>query len=306
MWQEAIFVRIGLRFETIILNKRHLPNIYNIQLIRLEPSLANVIQEGSNVLLFLDRRRSYLVKVEKGRDLHTHKGFIHFSDLIGKEYGSRVKSSLNVEFVALEPSVRDYVFKMARKTQIIYPKDTALIAMFSNVQPGSRVVEAGTGSGALTTTLASYAKPSGRVYSYEIRNEFLQAAAKNLERAGAAEYVELKNGDVTLGIEEKEVDAVVLDLATPWLVVPHAYASLKGSGTLVSFSPTIDQVVKTVEALEEAGFVGVETVECLLRGMQVERGKTRPETLMTAHTGYITHARKALQPSPEPLEQTSK
>ncbi len=107
--------------------------------------------------------------------------------------------------------------------------------------------------------------------------------------------MELKNRDVTAGIEERDVDAVVLDLATPWLVVPHAYASLKPSGTIVSFSPTIDQVVKTVEALEEESFVDVESVECLMRGMQVERGKTRPQTLMTAHTGYITFARKALK-----------
>ena len=99
---------------------------------------------------------------------------------------------------------------------------------------------------------------------------------------------------------------MVLDLATPWLVVSHAYAALKGSGMLVSFSPTIDQVVKTVEALEGTGFVDIETVECLLRGMQIERGKTRPETLMTAHTGYITHARKAIPSSAESLEQISK
>jgi tRNA (adenine57-N1/adenine58-N1)-methyltransferase len=268
--------------------------------------LENVIQEGSNVLLFLDKRRSYLVKVEKGRDLHTHKGFIHLSDLKGKEYGTRVKSSLNVEFVALNPSIRDYVFKIARKTQIIYPKDIALITMFSNVQPGSRVVEAGTGTGALTTALACYVRPSGRIYSYEIRTEFLQVAVKNLEKASVAEYVELKNQDVTQGIQEKEVDAVVLDLATPWLVVSHAYVALKGSGMLVSFSPTIDQVVKTVEVMEETGFVDIETVECLLRGMQIERGKTRPETLMTAHTGYITHARKAMPSSAESLEQISK
>jgi len=70
---------------------------------------------------------------------------------------------------------------------------------------------------------------------------------------------------------------------------------LKPCGTLVSFSPTIDQVVKTVEALEENGFVNVETVECLMRGMQVERGKTRPQTLMTAHTGYITFGRKTIK-----------
>jgi tRNA (adenine57-N1/adenine58-N1)-methyltransferase len=183
---------------------------------------------------------------------------------------------------------------MLRKTQITYPKDIALIIMFSGIGPGSRVVEAGTGTGALTSALAFHVKPTGRVYSYEVRAEFIETALKNLKRAGLDEYVEIKNQDITLGINEKEVDAVMLDMATPWLVVPHAYSALKGSGSLVSFSPTIDQVVKTVENLKKNGFVDIETVECLLRRMQVVRGKTRPETLMTAHTGYITFARKTI------------
>ena len=106
--------------------------------------------------------------------------------------------------------------------------------------------------------------------------------------------MEIKNKDITLGIDEANIDAVVLDLATPWLVIPHAYNALKGSGTVVSFSPTIDQVVKTVEALQQNRFVDIQTIECLTRQMQIERGKTRPETLMTAHTGYITFARKSL------------
>ena len=110
----------------------------------------------------------------------------------------------------------------------------------------------------------------------------------------------MKSGDVTLGIEERDVDAVILDLATPWLVVPHAYEALKPSGIIVSFSPTIDQVVKTTEALRENGFVFIETVECMMRAMQVERGKTRPQTLMTGHTGYITHARKILKLPQQP------
>jgi tRNA (adenine57-N1/adenine58-N1)-methyltransferase len=203
---------------------------------------------------------------------------------------------LNAEFAALKPLLRDYIMKSSRQTQITYPKDVALIVMFSGIGPGSRVMEAGTGTGALTTALAHYVKPDGRVYSYEIREEFLKTAEKNLKRAGLAEFVELKNGDVTVGIDETDLDAVVLDLATPWLVIPHAYNALKPCGTLVSFSPTIDQVVKTAEALRESVFVDLETVECLMRGMQVERGKTRPQTLMTAHTGYITFARKAVRP----------
>ncbi|MCK5592827.1 tRNA (adenine-N1)-methyltransferase, partial [Candidatus Bathyarchaeota archaeon] len=256
---------------------------------------SQTISEGDRILLYLDRKRTYLVMVEKEKSFHTHKGFIQLDELIGKEYGTCVTSSMDIEFVALKPILRDYVFKMLRKTQITYPKDIALIIMFSGAGPGSRIVEAGTGTGALTTALAFYVKPEGRVYSYEVRQEFMETASKNLERAGVSEYVELKNKDVTEGIDEQDVDAVILDLATPWLVISHAYSALKGSGTLVSFSPTIDQVVKTVEALKENGFVAVETVECLMRRMQIVRGKTRPETLMTGHTGYITFARKALR-----------
>ena len=264
--------------------------------------MQETISEGDYVLLFLDKRRSYLVKAEMDRSFHTHRGFVQLGELIGKEYGTRMTSNLNVEFVALKPTIRDYVFKMSRRTQIIYPKDIALIVLFGDVKPGSRVVEAGTGTGALTTALSHYVKPSGRIYSYEIRAEFVETAARNLEKAGVSEYVELVNRDITQGIGEKDLDAVVLDMATPWLVVPHAYSALKGSGVLVSFSPTVDQAVKTTEALEENGFVGVETLECLVRRILAERGKTRPETLMTGHTGYITLARKALRSTPDSPE----
>ncbi len=254
----------------------------------------SVINEGDDVLLYLNRKRTFLVKVEKDKSFHTHKGFVQLDYLIGKTHGTRVMSNTGTEFVALKPLLSDFVFKSQRKTQITYPKDVALIVMFSGIGPGSRVVEAGTGTGALTTALAHYVRPEGHIYSYEIRSEFIDVAVKNLKRAKLLDVVEFKNKDVTLGIDETEVDSVVLDLATPWLVVPHAFSALRGSGTLVSFSPTIDQVVKTVEALQENSFIDVQTVECILRGMQTERGKTRPETLMTGHTGYITFARKAL------------
>jgi len=251
------------------------------------------VREGDYVLLYLSQQRTYLVKAEKGGTFHTHKGFIKFDDLIEKEYGIRVSSNLGTEFVALKPLLRDHIFKSMRRTQITYPKDVALIVMFSGIGPGSRIVEAGTGTGALTTALANYVRPDGKVYSYEMREEFLKNAEKNLKRAGLVDFVEFKNKDVTVGIDENDVDAVILDLATPWLVVQHAYTALKPCATVVSFSPTIDQVVKTVEALEENSFIDIETVECLMRRMQVARGKTRPQTLMTGHTGYVTFARKA-------------
>jgi len=255
---------------------------------------TDTIAEGDYILLYVGPRKTYLIKAEAGKSFHTHKGFVNLNDVIGKAYGLRIRSSLGFEFIILGPQLRDYIMKSARQTQITYPKDIALIVMFSGVGPGSRVVEAGTGTAALTLALAHYVRPNGRIYSYEVRTEFLETAEKNLNRAGLREFVELRNKDITTGVEETGVDAVVLDLAVPWLVIPHAYSALGASGALVSFSPTIDQVVKMVEALRENSFFDIETVECLMRGMQVERGKTRPQTLMTAHTGYITYARKAV------------
>jgi tRNA (adenine57-N1/adenine58-N1)-methyltransferase len=254
-----------------------------------------IILDGDYALLSMGPRKTYMIRVENGKSFHTHKGFIKFDDLIGREYGSTIESSLGFEFTALKPLLHDYIMKSARQTQITYPKDIALIVMFSGIGPGSRVVESGTGTGALTTALAHYVRPNGRIYSYEIRGEFQKTAEKNLTRAGLIDYVELKNKDVTTGMDERDVDSVILDLAVPWMVVPHAQTALKPCGTIVSFSPTIDQVVKTAEALKENGFVSMETIECLMRGMQVERGKTRPHTLMTGHTGYITFARKAVK-----------
>jgi tRNA (adenine57-N1/adenine58-N1)-methyltransferase len=271
---------------------------------RKKNQLANEkICDGDNVLIYLDARRTYMIKMQAGQTFHTHKGYIKLDEVIGKEYGKPIKSSLGIYFTTLKPALTDYIMKSSRNTQIIYPKDAALIVMFSGIGPGSRVVESGTGTGSLTTALAHYVGSTGKVYTYEFRGEFQKNAAKNLQRSKLIDFVELKSGDVTAtGFDERDVDAVVLDLAVPWLVIPHAYTALKPSGIIVSFSPTIDQVVRTTEALRENGFVFIETVECLMRTMQVERGKTRPNTMMTGHTGYITHARKILKPpTPELL-----
>ena len=254
----------------------------------------DMIHEGDNVLLYLDERRTYLIRVKEGIPFHTHKGYLQLGELIGKEFGTPIKSNVGAEFYAFKPLVRDYILKTRRRTQIMYPKDIGLLILLTGIGPGSRVVEAGTGSGALTSALANFVRPNGRVYSYEIREEFLKDAEVNLRRAGLADYVELKLRDITEGIDEEDVDAVVLDLAVPWLVVPHAHRSLRGSGILASFSPTIEQVMKTVEALRGHPFAEVETVELLMRRMNIGENRTRPETLMIGHTGYITVTRKVL------------
>jgi len=252
------------------------------------------INEGDDVLLHLDARRTYLVRVEAGKQFHTHKGYVQLGDLIGKPFGSSLESSLGVTFIALRPLVRDRIMKTARRTQVLYPKDIGYVLFQTGVGAGSRVVEAGTGSGALTCALANAVRPDGRVYSYEVQPEFQRVAATNIERAGLSSFVELKMGDVTEMIDEEDIDAVVLDLATPWLVVPLAHRALTGGGVLASFSPTIEQVMKTVSVLRGHPFVEIETVELIMRRMTVESNRTRPETLMIGHSGYITTARKML------------
>lgn len=253
-----------------------------------------LIKEGDDVLLYLDEKRTYQVKVEAGKQFHTHKGYVDLGAFIGKPHGFGLISSLGAKFYALKPLIRDRVLKTDRRTQVLYPKDIGYILFQLGVGSGSRVVEAGTGSGALTMALINAVKPEGRVISYEIEPRSQKIAAGNIERAGLMDYVDMRLGDVTQGIDEGDVDAVVLDMATPWLVVPHAWEALAGSGVFLSFSPTIEQVMKTVAEVEGHPFIEVETVELIMRRITVAENRTRPETLMLGHSGYLTTARKVL------------
>jgi tRNA (adenine57-N1/adenine58-N1)-methyltransferase len=254
-----------------------------------------VIGEGDDILLYLDEKRTYMIRVEDGTQFHTHKGYVELGELIGRPYGSPLVSSLGVRFSALKPLVRDRILKTDRRTQVLYPKDIGYLLIQLGVGSGSRVVEAGTGSGALTMSLADAVRPDGMVYSYEINPKFQRVALRNIERSELMEYVELREGDVTQGIDAADVDAVVLDLAVPWLVVPHAYEALAGGGIIASFSPTIEQVMKITYALGELPFVEVGTIELMLRNITVAENKTRPQTRMLGHSGYITSARKILE-----------
>ncbi len=127
------------------------------------------IQDGDYVLIYLDARRTYMIKVQSGQTFHTHKGYLKLDELIGKAYGEPIQSSMGINFTTLKPSLTDYIMKSSRNTQIIYPKDAALIVMLSGIGPGSRVIESGTGTGSLTTALAQYVGDTGKVFTYELR-----------------------------------------------------------------------------------------------------------------------------------------
>lgn len=253
------------------------------------------IKSGDEVIIYLDRRRTYKVSVKHDKKFHTHKGFIELGDLIDEPYGTPVKSSLGEIFYALKPLIRDQIMKTDRRTQVIYPKDVGYILHKVGISSGSRVLEAGTGSGALTMALADAVRPQGKVYTYDIKKGFQKIAMGNIERADLQQWVEAGIKDVTKGIDEVELDAVILDLATPWKAVKHAWSALAGSGVFLSFSPTIEQVMKTVYEMNEYPFIEQETIELILRKITVARDKTRPQTRMLGHSGYITSARKVLE-----------
>lgn len=227
-----------------------------------------------------------------GESFHSNKGIIQFDDIIGKPFGHRVESHSGTVFQIHRPSQTDIQISMGRNTQIVYPKDAGTILIEAGIVAGSRVVESGTGSGALTGILARAVGPQGHVYTYEIREDMYNGAKKNLERHGLTENVTMHHKDILDGIEEVNLDAVVLDLATPWELVDDAHRVLRPSRILASYSPTIEQSMKTCKALGETGKWGmVRTLEVLQREIMVREGKTRPTTWMIAHTGYMTFAR---------------
>ncbi|MDI9608796.1 MAG: tRNA (adenine-N1)-methyltransferase [Candidatus Verstraetearchaeota archaeon] len=250
------------------------------------------IEEGQEILLYVNEKKSWIVTVESGKKFHTHKGIVDLGELIGKQYGTELKTTLGLPMKAMPVDYLDHLERVSRKTQIIYPKDIALITLLANVRPGSRVVECGTGSGSLTSYLATHVQPDGMVYTYEMREEFQRIARRNLERMGLIRNVEMKLKDINEGIDERDVDAVVLDMATPWQVVDLARDALRTGGRLVSFSPTINQVEKTVEEMRSKGFLAVKALELLMRTYKVKANETRPEMIMVGHTGYIVSGRK--------------
>jgi tRNA (adenine57-N1/adenine58-N1)-methyltransferase len=260
---------------------------------------AELIQDNDLVYLILDERRRWLLQVEKGKEFHSDRGIIKFDDIIGETFGTVVFShphdTQGYKFYVLKPLLADYVIYMGRKTQIIYPEDAGLIIMYSGIKPGSKVIEAGCGSGALSCILGTFVQPTGHVYSYDIREKSLRTAERNVKRANLQEIVSIKNGDILMDeLAHENVDSVILDMPQPWEAISKVKNYLKLSGTLVSFSPTIEQVKKTTFALQNNDFTEIYSYELIKRALQVKENATRPHVRMIGHTGYITVGRKIL------------
>jgi tRNA (adenine57-N1/adenine58-N1)-methyltransferase len=253
----------------------------------------NVAQQNDLVLLIGQDRKQFIVRLQAGGQLQTHRGCINHDDLLGQPLGREIRSHLDYPFVVLEPSGFDLIKHLKRTTQIMYPKDIGYVLLKLSVVPGSRVIEAGTGSGGLTLALARALGPSGRVYSYEARSDILQLARKNLEALGLAQSVDFKLRDIADGFDETEVDALFLDLRRPWEYLPQVVKALKDSGFFGALVPTANQVIELVAALEaQAAFGSIEIEEILVRPYKPVPARLRPADRMVAHTGYLIFARK--------------
>jgi tRNA (adenine57-N1/adenine58-N1)-methyltransferase len=255
-------------------------------------------QSGERIHLVDKKGRQYALTLKAG-DLYQLSGHkISHDDLIGKPDGSLVTLSGHKTMLALKPTFGEYVLKMPRGAQVLYPKDLALISMWADVYPGARVFEAGTGSGALTMALLRAVGPRGLVVTYEARDDFARTAMMNIERyMGPVPNLIPLCRNVYEGISLLDdglpFDRLVLDLPEPWQVVPHAAQVLRSGGMYLSFVPTVPQVVQTVEALERATVFGmIETFESLLRTWSIQGRSIRPDHRMVAHSGFITVGRK--------------
>ena len=266
-----------------------------------------VFSDGDRVHLVDRKGRQYALTLKAGDTFQFSGETIAHDALIGRPDGSLVTLSRGRPMLALRPTLSEYVLKMPRGAQVLYPKDLGVILQWADIYPGARVFEAGTGSGALTMALLRAVGDRGHVTSYEAREDFARTAMKNIERyLGAVHNFTLRQNNAYEGIEETDLDRVVLDLPEPWQVVPHAARALRSGGVYLSYVPTIPQVMQTVEALHRAQvFSMIQTFETLLRTWNIEGRSVRPDHRMVAHSGFLTVARK-VQPGlapPVPAEE---
>lgn len=253
--------------------------------------MSHTFAVGDRVLLIDPKRRRYLITLKTGGEFHSHSGFVPHDQLIGAPEGSTVRSTREVAYLAVRPTLSDFVLKMPRGAQVIYPKDLGPILMLADIWPGCRVLESGVGSGALSMAML---RAGADIVGYELREDFAERARENVESFLGPSTLERYRIEIRScydGIDERDLDRVVLDLPEPWQVVAHAEKALHPGGILLAYTPSIMQVVHLRERLAESSFDVPETLEVLNRTWHVEGQAVRPDHRMVAHTGFLTHAR---------------
>lgn len=254
---------------------------------------------GDRVQLTGPKGKLNTIALEPGKVFHTHRGILAHDDIIGLPDGSVVTNNAGVEHLALRPLLNDFVMAMPRGAAIIYPKDAAQILALADIHPGATVVEAGVGSGALSLWLLRAIGPTGRLASFERREEFADVARGNVATFFGADP---ENWSITLGdlaealpetMSDASVDRVVLDMLAPWECLPAVSAALKPGGVLLCYVATVTQLSRVAEAIRRSGlYTNPDASETMVRGWHVEGLAVRPDHRMIGHTGFLITARR--------------
>jgi tRNA (adenine57-N1/adenine58-N1)-methyltransferase len=250
---------------------------------------------GETVLLIDRKRRRSLLTLEAGRTWHSHSGSLEHDDVIGRPEGSAVRTNRNIELLVLRPTREDFTLKMKRAAQVVYTKDQAMIVALADIRPGLSVVEAGAGSGGLTLALLDAVGPTGRVDSFELRSEHAVVARRNVRAFHGEEPATwtLHEADVRVGLATLAPERVILDLVDPWTLVDEVAGALAPGGLVLSYLPSVPQVMRLTERLVADGrYAEVRTTETLVRSWDVDGLAVRPAHRMVAHTAFLTVARR--------------
>jgi len=257
-----------------------------------------LLRPGDQVQLTDPKGRMHTITLEPGKQFHTHKGILEHDALLGGPEGVVVDIG-SASYLALRPLLPDYVLSMPRGAQVVYPKDAGQVVQMADLFPGAHVVEAGVGSGALTMSLLRAVGDTGRLSSYERREDFAAIAQANVERffGEAHPAWSITVGDLARALPasetDRDVDRVVLDMLAPWEVLDAVSGALRPGGLVCCYVATTTQLSRTVEALREHGtFTEPQSWESLVRGWHVEGLAVRPEHRMVGHTGFLCTARR--------------
>lgn len=258
---------------------------------------------GELVILIAPRGKRRILRLESGNDYHSQDGVLLMDDLAATPFGGEVFTSHGVPFRVQRPQLQDLIMGVKRQTQIMYSKDMGMILFKLGVGPGRTILEAGAGSGGFTLALSWFAGPTGRVHTFEAREEFLKLTRRNLDWAGVGQNVSLHHRDIADGfgpddpgiLNGAKADALFLDVRTPWDYLDNALAALAPGAPLAFLLPTVEQVSRLLLGLEKGPFEETEVCEILVRPWKPVPDRLRPADRMAAHTGFLVFTRHQIR-----------
>lgn len=256
--------------------------------------MKDLIEPGEFVKILFGDGKSSVQKVRK-EGIETHDGLVRISETETIRFGTVVETNIGRKLTLMRPTLSDLVSRIARRTQVLYPKEVGYLLLSLDIAPGSLVFEAGTGSGVSTAFIANFVRPSGRVVSMDVNEESIEIAKKNLSLLGLSDHAELRLGDVVGGVPERNLfDAAVMDLPSPWEAAQAFWDLLKPSSRVAVVIPTYNQLEKTATSLDEAGFSILDCVDISVQGIRVKRGAVRPLPFARTHNAFLMFAAKVL------------